>query len=75
MLKDKPKTTCVRASLNELIKPTGLIENKKDNGEMKTKITNTVLDFINLNPEYAEILERNNKTHEFLNFLGFRFLS
>jgi hypothetical protein len=44
------------ASLNELMKPTELIENKKDREEMKTIITNIILDFINLNPEFIYLI-------------------
>lgn len=60
-------------TLNELIKPTDLIANKKDGEEMKTKITNTVLDFINLNPKYIYLLNQNDNASEFLNSLGFDF--
>lgn len=60
-------------SFNELMKPTELIENKKDKKEMKTKITNIVLDFINLNPEYANLLNQNDEASEFLNSLGLVF--
>lgn len=36
---------------------------------MIRETTNIVLDFINLNPEFAEILEQNNRAHKFLNNL------
>lgn len=60
-------------SFNGLLKATDNIEKKKDREEMKTKITNITLDFINLNPEYAVILKQNNKAQEFLNILGLDF--
>ena len=60
-------------TFNELIKPTELIENKKDEIEMKTKITNIVLDFINLNPEYVYLLNQNDNAYEFLKSLGLDF--
>lgn len=40
-------------TFNELIEPTNKIENKKDREEMQNKVTNIILDFINLNPEYV----------------------
>ena len=61
------------ASFNQLLEPAENIENKKDKEQMITETTNIVLDFIKLNPEFAEILERNNKAHEFLNSLGLDF--
>ena len=61
------------ASFNQLLEPADDIENKKDKEQMITETTNIILDFIKLNPEFAEILERNNKVHEFLNSLGLYF--
>ena len=58
------------ASLNQLLEPAEDIENKKDKEQMITETTNLILDFIKLNPEFAEILEQNNKAIEFLNSLG-----
>jgi hypothetical protein len=58
------------SSFNQLLKPTDGIKNKREKEQMIIDIINIILDFINLNPEFAEILERNNKVHEFLNFLG-----
>lgn len=55
------------ASINQLLQPAEDIVNKKDKQQMITETTNIILDFINLNPEFAEILEQNNKAHEFLN--------
>ena len=53
------------ASLNQLLEPADHIENKKDKEQMIIETTNIILDFIKLNPEFSEILERNNKVHEF----------
>jgi hypothetical protein len=60
-------------SFNQLLEPADDIENKKDKEQMITETTNIILDFIKLNPEFAEILERNNKANEFLNSLGLDF--
>lgn len=57
------------SSFRELIIASDLIENKKDREDMKTKITNIVLDFINLNPQYSSLLNDNYETSEFLNFI------
>lgn len=57
-------------TFDELIKPIELIENKKDREEMKNKITNIVLDFINQDTEYIDLLNQNNRAHKFLNKLG-----
>ena len=57
------------ATFNELMEPANLIVNKKDREEMKTKIYNTILGFINLNPKYVSLLNSN----EFSNFLGLDF--
>lgn len=61
-------------SFNELMKPTDLIENKKDREEMKTKITNIILDFIDINPQYINILKQNDDVSEFLNFFDSDFI-
>lgn len=47
-----------------------LIEKKKDQEEMKIKTTNLILDFIKLNPEYADILKQNTEAKEFLKNIG-----
>jgi hypothetical protein len=60
-------------SFDELFGFLPLIENKKDNKEIKTKAINVILDFISLNPDYAEILKQNDKALEFLNNLGYNF--
>lgn len=60
-------------TFDELIKPTELIENEKDREEMKNKITNIVLDFINQDYEYIDLLNQNNRAHKFLNNLGLDF--
>lgn len=57
-------------SFNQLLKPAKNIENKKDREQMINQTTNIILDFVELNPEFNEILKRNNEAHEFLNFLG-----
>lgn len=57
-------------TFDELMKPTELIENKKEREEMKNKITNIVLDFINQDTEYIDLLNQNNRAHKFLNNLG-----
>lgn len=53
------------ASFYQLLEPAKDIENKKDKEQMITETTNVILDFIKLNPEFAEILERNNIVNEF----------
>jgi hypothetical protein len=50
-----------------------LIENIKDKEEIKIKTTNIIIDFISLNPEYADALKRNDKAIEFLKSLGLEF--
>lgn len=50
-----------------------LIKKKKDREEMTTKTTNLILDFIQLNPEYAEVLKQNNEAHVFLKNFGLDF--
>lgn len=57
-------------TFEELMKPTELIGNKKEREEMKNKITNIVLDFINDDYEYINLLNKNNRAHKFLNNLG-----
>lgn len=57
-------------TFKELMKPTELIKNEKDREEMKNKITNIVLDFINQDYEYIDFLSQNDRTHEFLKNLG-----
>lgn len=57
-------------TFSELIKPTDLIKNEKDREEMKNRITNIVLDFINQDNEYIDLLNQNNRAHKFLNNLG-----
>lgn len=61
-------------SFEQLLESADDIENKQDKEQMITETTNIVLDFIKLNSEFAEILDRNNKAHEFLNSLGLDFL-
>ncbi|WP_366185357.1 hypothetical protein [Flavobacterium ovatum] len=56
-------------SFNTFLEYADSIENKKIREESIENTTNIILDFISLNPEFAEILERNNKAHEFLNSL------
>jgi len=51
-------------SFNQLLEPAQDIENKRDKEQMITETTNIILEFIKLNPEFAEILEQNNKTHK-----------
>lgn len=58
------------ASFYQLLEPAEDIENKNDKEQLITETTNIILNFIKLNPEFAEILERNNKAHKFLNNLG-----
>lgn len=60
-------------TFDELIKPTELIENEKEREEMKNKITNIVLDFINQDYEYIDLLNQNNRADKFLNNLGLDF--
>ena len=59
-------------SFKQLLEPADEIENKKDKKQMTTETTNLILDFIKLNPEFAEILEQNNKVYEFLNSIGLK---
>jgi hypothetical protein len=54
------------ASFKKLLEPADDIENKKDKEQMIRETTNIILDFINLNPEFANILEQNNKAYELL---------
>lgn len=58
------------ASFNQLLEPAEDIENKKDKEQMITETTNLILDFIKLNPKFAEVLEHNNRANKFLNNLG-----
>lgn len=58
-------------TFSELIEPTELIKNEKEREEMKNKITNIVLDFINQDTEYIDLLYQNNRANKFLNNLGF----
>ncbi len=48
-------------SFKQLLEPADDIENKEDKEQMITETTKIVLDFINLNPEFTEVLEQNNK--------------
>lgn len=51
-------------SLSEILEAIDEIEDKKERENIKQIITNLVLNFINLNPEFAEILEQNHKLYE-----------
>lgn len=53
------------SSFEQLLEPANDIEDKNNKKQMITETINIVLDFIKLNPEFAEILEQNNKTHKF----------
>jgi hypothetical protein len=44
------------SSFNQFLKPAEDIKNKKDKEQMIVVTTDIILDFITLNPEYAEIL-------------------
>jgi hypothetical protein len=57
-------------TFDELMKPTELIENEIDREEMKNKITNIILDSINQDYEYIDLLNQNSRAHKFLNNLG-----
>lgn len=52
-------------SLDKILKSANEIKNKKEREDVKTIMSNIILDFIKLNPEFSEILEINNKAHEF----------
>lgn len=52
-------------TFNQLLQATDEIEDDRERKDVKTEIIKIVLDFINLNPEYAMILEKNNKAHSF----------
>lgn len=54
----------------KLFPPSELFTNKKEEAEFNNRATNIILDFVNLNPKYAEMLKQNDKTHKFLNSLG-----
>jgi chemotaxis regulatin CheY-phosphate phosphatase CheZ len=58
------------SSLKMLLNPVELVENKKDKEELKKIITNIILDFINLNPKYVDVLKQNDMVDEFLHSLG-----
>jgi hypothetical protein len=60
-------------SFQQLLEPADDIEDKKDKEQMIAETTNIVLDFINLNPEFAKILDQNNKAPNFLDNLSFKF--
>jgi hypothetical protein len=60
-------------SFKSLIKIVDTLEKSKDREEMKAKITNIILDFIKLNPNFTEILNRNDEAENFLSFLGLEF--
>ena len=60
-------------SFKQLLEPADHIENKKVKEQMITETTNIILDFIKLNPEFANILEKNNKVYEFLSSLELDF--
>lgn len=55
-------------SLDQLLEPANEIEDLKEREDVKMIVTNIVLDFINLNPEFAEILEQNDRANEFIHF-------
>lgn len=55
------------ASFNELLEPVNEIENKRERDDVKNIITNIVVEFIQINPEFAEILDQNNTAHDFSN--------
>lgn len=48
------------ATMNILLRATDKIEDSNEKKEMENKIINTVVNFILLNPEYDEILMKNN---------------
>lgn len=58
------------ASFKMLMKPVELVESKKDKEELTTIITNITLDFISLNPTYADLLKQNDRAYKLLNNLG-----
>jgi len=53
-------------SLNQILEKTDEIENKKERDVVKQIITEIVLNFINLNPEFSEILNENHAKSYFL---------
>lgn len=52
-------------SLNQLLESANDIEDKNDKKQMIKETTDIVLDFINLNPEFAKILKQNNTMSNF----------
>lgn len=58
------------SAFKQLLEPADDIKNKRDKEQMISETTNIILDFIKLNPEFAKILEQNNKAYELLNNLG-----
>lgn len=58
------------SSFESLIKGIEILDNEKDKREMKEKITNIILDFITLNPKYADILKQNYAASQFLKSIG-----
>ena len=54
-------------SLSEILEKTDEIEDKKEREDVKQIITNIVSNFINLNPEFVEILDQNNTAYNFSN--------
>lgn len=57
-------------TLNELMTPTELIKDKEEREKMKSKVTTIVLNFIDNNPEYIDLINDNISSSEFLNNLG-----
>ena len=47
---------------------------KTEEEEFKTRVSNIILDFINLNPQFISILKQNDNVSEFLNLLGVDFI-
>ncbi|MFM9987437.1 hypothetical protein [Flavobacterium sp.] len=61
------------STFDELLEPTKKIKNIINREIMKTKITNTILDFVNLNPQYIYILKQ-GRNSELLNSLDIDFI-
>ncbi|QZK91572.1 hypothetical protein K5V07_14105 [Flavobacterium sp. CHNK8] len=53
------------ASFNELLESANEIEDKKERILVKKIMTDIIQNFINLNPEFAEILQQNDKAQTF----------
>ncbi|MFY0602937.1 MAG: hypothetical protein JXQ93_03240 [Flavobacteriaceae bacterium] len=58
------------SSFSSLMLPIKTLEKEKDKREMKEKITNIILDFLELNPQFVPILKKNDEVANFLQFFG-----